>query len=47
MPLLKSVAHRATVMRGEGTIEMVEKALKLQKNGRNIVRMEVWCMDLS
>eukprot|EP00929_Paragymnodinium_shiwhaense_P108838 TRINITY_DN75184_c0_g1_i1.p1 TRINITY_DN75184_c0_g1~~TRINITY_DN75184_c0_g1_i1.p1 ORF type:complete len:442 (+),score=88.75 TRINITY_DN75184_c0_g1_i1:78-1403(+) len=38
---LKPVAHRATVLKGEGTIETVARVLDLQKQGRDIVRMEV------
>jgi len=39
--LVKPIAHRATVMKGEGTIEAVARVLELQRQGRDIVRMEV------
>ena len=38
---LKSIARRAKIMRGEGTIETVTRVLALQREGRDIVRMEV------
>lgn len=37
----RPVAKRATVLRGEGTIEMVGRAQALQRTGRDVIRMEV------
>ena len=36
-----SIARRAKIMRGEGTFETVTRVLSLQREGRDIVRMEV------
>lgn len=39
--MLKPIAERARILRGEGTIETVSRVLALQARGRDIVRMEV------
>ncbi|CAJ1434314.1 unnamed protein product [Effrenium voratum] len=42
-----ALARRAGILRGEGTIEMVAKAIALQKSGRDIIRMEVGDPDFA
>jgi len=42
-----AIARRAKVLRGEGTISMVAKALAMQKQGKDIIRMEVGDPDFS
>ena len=37
----KPLAARANRLRGEGTIEIVAKALEMQRQGRDVVRFEV------
>eukprot|EP00440_Ansanella_granifera_P033460 gb/GFBE01036304.1/.p1 GENE.gb/GFBE01036304.1/~~gb/GFBE01036304.1/.p1 ORF type:complete len:122 (+),score=15.21 gb/GFBE01036304.1/:1-366(+) len=41
------LARRARILRGEGTIEMVARALALQRAGRDIIRMEVGDPDFN
>eukprot|EP00933_Yihiella_yeosuensis_P062798 TRINITY_DN65799_c0_g1_i1.p1 TRINITY_DN65799_c0_g1~~TRINITY_DN65799_c0_g1_i1.p1 ORF type:complete len:410 (+),score=71.24 TRINITY_DN65799_c0_g1_i1:61-1290(+) len=43
----KPLARRSQVLRGEGTIEMVGRALQLQRDGRDVIRMEVGDPDFS